>query len=149
MGEPRRARRSIYDLINEYVRRLEEQAEELGTALTERPSWDLQSCCLEALCNVSVGADQVIVTADLPYTDPDTITVEQIDNEVLEIKAEMKRKVSFAEFGVTHRQGEFRYFRCQTRIPVPVDIKRMKTKFQRGFLSVHLPRKKGHKIRVE
>jgi HSP20 family molecular chaperone IbpA len=150
MAETRRRRRSIFDLIGDYVEELETLSEELsGAAMAERPSWDLRSCCIEPLCNVFVAADEVVVTADLPNTDPAKIKVEQINKDALEIKAEMKRKIRFDEFGITYRQGEFQFFRCQTHIPVSVDIKRMKTKFKRGILEVHLPRKRGYRIKGE
>jgi HSP20 family molecular chaperone IbpA len=129
---------------------LEALSEELGeVAMAERPSWDLRSCCIEPLCSVFVAADEVVVTADLPNTDPNTIKVEQVNKDTLEIRAEMKRKIRFDELGITHRQGVFQFFRCQTHIPVPVEVKRMETKFKRGILEVHLPRKKGYRIKVE
>jgi len=150
MAEIRRRRRSILDLISDYLEDLEAFSEELGeVVLGERPSWDLRSCCIEPLCSVFVAADEVVVTADLPNTNPDSIKVEPINSDTLDIRAEMKRKVRFSEFGITHRQGEFQFFRCQTHIPVQVDAKRMQTKFKRGILEVHLPRKKGYRIKVE
>jgi HSP20 family protein len=150
MAEARRRRRSIFDLISDYLEDLETLSEELGeVAMAEHPSWDLRACCIEPLCSVFVTPDEVVVTADLPYTDPDTIKVKQVNRDTLEIRAEMKRKIRFNEFGITHRQGEFQFFRCPTHIPVSVDAKRMKTKFKRGILEVHLPRKKGYRIKVE
>jgi HSP20 family molecular chaperone IbpA len=119
------------------------------TAVEEGPSWDVSTCCLEPLCNVQVAAHEVVVTADLPYANPETIEVEQVGKRTLEIKAKMKRKINFKDFGITHRQGEFEFFRCQTRIPVPVDMKRMKKELKRDFLEVHLPRKKSHRTKVE
>jgi len=128
---------------------LEALSEELGeVTMTERPSWDLKLCCIEPLCNVFVAANEVVVTADLPNTDPDTIKVDQVNKGTLEIKAKMKRKIRFHEFGITHRQGEFQFFRCQIPLPVPVNVKQMTTKFKRGILEVHLPRKKGQRIKV-
>jgi len=146
----RRRRRSIFDLIRDYIEDIEALAEEfLEPAYAERPSWDTRSCCLEPLCSVFVTPDEVIVTADLPNTNPDTIKVTPVSPDTLEIKAEMKRKIRFDEFGITHRQGEFTFFRCQTNIPVPVNMDRIKTEFKRGILEVHLPRKKGYRIKVE
>jgi len=150
MAETRRRRRLIFDLISDYLEDLETLSEELGeVAMAEHPSWDLRSCCIEPLCSVFVAADEVVVTADLPYTDPDKVKVEQVNRNTLEIKAEMKRKISFHEFGVTHRKGEFQFFRCLTHIPVSVDAKKMRTRFKRGILEVHLPRKRGIRIPVE
>ena len=145
-----RRKRSIFEIIREHVEDLEAFADKLmESALMERPSWDLQSCCLEPLCSVFVSADEVVVTADLPNIDPKNIKVEAVAEDLIEINAKMKRKLHFEDFGITHRQGEFSAFRCQTRIPVSVDTKKMKTQFKRGILEVHLPRKKGYKIKIE
>lgn len=145
-----RKKRSIFEIIREHVEDLEAFADELmESVLMERPSWDLQSCCLEPLCSVFVSADEVVVTADLPNIDPKNIKVEAVGEDLIEINAKMKRKLHFEDFGITHRQGEFSAFRCQTRIPVSVDTKKMKTQFKRGILEVHLPRKKGYRIKVE
>jgi len=149
MPETRRRKFSLFDLVSDYIENLESLSEEMGRAFAERPSWDTRTCCIEPLCSVFIVADEVVVTADLPNTKPDTIKVEPVNRDLLEIKAEMKRKISFDEFGITHRQGEFQFFRCQARIPVPVDTKRIKTQFKRGILEVHLPRKKSYRIRVE
>ncbi len=146
----RQRRRSIFDLIRDYIEDIEALAEEfLEPAFAERPSWDVRSCCLEPLCSVFVTPDEVIVTADLPNINPDTIEVTPISADTLEIRAEMRRKIRFDEFGITHRKGEFQFFRCQTSIPVPVNMDRIKTEFKRGILEVHLPRKKGYRIKVE
>jgi len=145
-----RKKRSIFEIIREHVEDLEAFADRLvESAFVERPSWDLQSCCLEPLCSVFVSVDEVVVTADLPNIDPRNIKVEAVAEDLIEIAAKMKRKLHFEDFGVTHRQGEFSAFRCQTRIPVPVNIKQMKTQFKRGILEVHLPRKKGYRIKIE
>jgi len=148
--QERRRRRSIFDLIRDYVEDIEALAEELlEPAFAERPSWDTRSCCLEPLCNVFVTPDEVIVTADLPNIHPDTIKVTPISADALEIRAEMRRKIRFDEFGITHRKGEFQFFRCQTNIPVPVNMDRIKTEFKRGILEIHLSRKKGYRIKIE
>jgi HSP20 family molecular chaperone IbpA len=146
----RQRRRSIFDLIRDYIEDIEALAEELfEPAFAERPSWDARSCCLEPLCSVFVTPDEVIVTADLPNINSDSIKVTPISTDTLEIRAEMKRKIRFDEFGITHREGEFQFFRCQTSIPVPVDMDRVRTEFKRGILEIHLPRKKGYRIKVE
>jgi len=84
-----------------------------------------------------------VVTADLPYVEPETVKVEAVSEDLIEIVAKMRQKLRFDDFGITHRKGEFSSFRCQARIPVPVDTERMKIYFKRGILEVHLPRKRG------
>lgn len=140
----RQRRRSIFDLIRDYIEDIEALAEEfLEPAFAEHPSWDVRSCCLEPLCSVFVTPDEVIVTADLPNINQDTIKVTPINADALEIKAKMRRKIRFDQFGITHRKGEFQFFRCQASIPMPVNMDRIKTKFKRGILEIHLPRKKA------
>jgi len=90
-----------------------------------------------------------VVTADLPNTEPETVKVEAVSEDLIEIAAKMKRKMRFDDFGITHREGEFSSLRCQTRIPVPVDTKRMKISLKRGILEIRLPRKRGYEIKVE
>jgi len=143
----RRRRRSIFELIHEYMEEMESLAEELLP--TEQPTWDIQAHTIEPLCNVFVAPDEVIVTADLPFSEPDSIKVEPIDRKTLEISAKMKRRVCCDDLGIFHQTGEFSTFNCQTRIPVPVDLGRRKAKFKKGILEIRLPRKKGYEIKVE
>ena len=146
----KRRRRSIFEVMNEYMEDFRTWAEEMiESAVAERPSWDVRSCCLEPLCNVFITVDEAIVTADLPSTDPKSIKVEAVSEDSVEISAKMKRRLRFDDFGITHRRGEFSSFRCQVRIPVPVDTEQMKIDFKRGVLEVRLPRKKGYEIKIE
>jgi len=141
----RRRRRSIFDLMSEYMEDFRTWAEEMiESMIAERPSWDVRACCLEPLCNVFVTIDEVVVTADLPNTNPKSVRVKAVGEDLIEIKAEMKRKLRFDDFGITHRKGEFSYFRCQVRIPVPVDTEQMKIDFKRGVLEARLPRKRHY-----
>lgn len=143
-------RKDFFELMRAYFKDWETFADELlESVMMERPSWDIESCCLEPLCNIFVSADEVVVTADLPSIDPKTIKVETVNANVIEIKAGMKRKIRFHDFGITHREGEFTSFRCHVHIPVSVDMKKMETQFKRGILEVRIPRKKGYKIKVE
>ncbi|UCE96863.1 MAG: Hsp20/alpha crystallin family protein [Candidatus Bathyarchaeota archaeon] len=138
---------SIFDLIHEYLEEIKELTEELLPS--ERPSWDIESLTIEPLCNVSVTPNEVIVTADLPFTDPNSVKVEPVDSMTLEISAKIERRICCEDLGITHQEGEFSAFNCQTRIPVPVEMKKRKSKFKKGILEVRLPRKKGYEIKVE
>ncbi len=142
-----RRRRSIFELINEYVEEMEALAEELLPI--QHPSWNIEAHTIEPLCNVSVAPSQVVVTADLPFSDPNSIKVEPVDNKTLEISAKMKRQVCCEDLGIIHHKGQFSTFNCQTHIPVPVDMKKRNVKFKKGILEVRLPRKKGYEIKVE
>ncbi len=134
-----RKRRSIFDLIKEYIEETE------GSSPVERPSWDVEAHTIKPLCNVSVTPNEVIVTADLPFSDPDSVRVEPVDEKTLEISARIRRRVCCEDLGIIHQRGEFSTFNCQTRIPVAVDMKRKEAKFKKGILEVRLPRKKESK----
>jgi len=146
----RRRRRSIFEILSEYIEDLEAMAEEwMEYAFAERPSWDVTTGCLEPLRNVFVTSDEVIITVDLPFAEPETVEVEAVSDDLIEVKAKMRRRLRFDDFGVFHREGEFYSYHCRTRIPVPVEMERMRVQFKRGILEVHLPRKRGYRIRVE
>ncbi len=142
-----RRKRSIFDLINQYAEQMEELAEELLPL--QHPSWDIEAHTIEPLCNVFITPEKVIVTADLPFSDPKSIKINPVDEKTLEINAKMKRRMCCEDFGIIHQKGEFFTFNCQTRIPVPVNMERREVKFKKGILEVKLPRKKGFRIEVE
>jgi HSP20 family molecular chaperone IbpA len=146
----RRKKRSIFDLMSEYMEEFEAVADKLmESTFAEHPSWNTESCCLEPLCNVFVTPDEVVITADLPNAEHESVKVEALSGDLIEITAEMKRKMRFDDFGITHREGEFSSLRCQPRIPVPIDTKRMKISFKHGILEIRFPRKRGYEIKVE
>jgi HSP20 family molecular chaperone IbpA len=135
-------RRLIFDVMGEYVDGFEAWADEImESAFPEGPSWNKDACCLYALCNVFVTPQEVIVTADLPNIEPETVKVE-VNENLFEIKAEMKKKLRFADFGIYYRQGEFSFLRCQVRIPVPVGASKMKISCRERIWEIRFPRKK-------
>ncbi|MEM2875726.1 MAG: Hsp20/alpha crystallin family protein, partial [Candidatus Bathyarchaeia archaeon] len=146
-GERRKP--SIFDLMREYMEELEKAVKEMFETSFECPSWDLDSSSLEPLFNVFVTSEEVIVTADLPYAKPETVKINAISEDKIEIFAKMRVKVAFEDFKITHRRGEFSSFRCQVPIPVPVEITHAKANLNRGILEIRMPRKKGYEIKVE
>jgi len=142
MSEKQR-KQSIFDMMNEYMEEFEALANELmASSFPEGPSWNTETCCLQALSNVFVTPREVIVTADLPNIEPETVKVEAIDENLIEITAKMKKKVRFADLGIYHRQGEFSFLRCQGRVHVAFDAEKMEISYKGGILEVRFPRKK-------
>ena len=135
-------KRSIFDVMGEYVEVFDALADELLEAtFPEGPSWNTETCCLQALSNVFVTTREVVVTADMPNIEPETVKVEAVDETLIQITAKMKKKVRFADLGICHRQGEFSTLRCQDRIQVAFDSEKMKTAFTGGIIEVRFPRK--------
>ena len=136
-------KRSIFDIIGKYTEEFDAFADELmESAFHESPSWNTETCCLQALSNVFITSREVIVTADLPNIEPETVKVEAVDENLIEITAKMKKKVRFADLGIYHRQGEFSFLRCQGRVHVAFDAEKMKISCKGGILEVRFPRKK-------
>jgi len=135
-------KRSIFDVMGEYVEAFDALADELLEAtFPESPSWNTETCCLQALSNVFVTSREVVVTADMPNIEPETVKVEAVDETLIQITAKMKKKVRFADLGICHRQGEFSALRCQDRIQVGFDSEKMKIAFTGGIIEVRFPRK--------
>jgi HSP20 family molecular chaperone IbpA len=135
-------KRSIFDVMGEYMDEFEAWADEVvESAFPEGPSWNNDACCLYALCNVFVTPKEVVITADLPNIEPETVKVE-IDENLFQIKAEMKKKVRFTDLGIYYRQGEFSSLRCQVRIPVAVDASKMTISYRGRIWEIRFPRKK-------
>ena len=146
MSEKQR-KRSIFNTMKEYMAEFNALADELMEAtFPEGPSWNTETCCLQALSNVFITPREVIVTADLPNIEPETVKVETIDENLIEITAKLKKKVRFADLGIYHRQGEFSFLRCQDRIEVAIDAEKMKISCKGGILEVRFPRKRKYKI---
>ena len=138
-----RKRRSTTDIFDDYFQDLEQEYERWRDRLLERPSWDQRTSTIEPLRDMVVTPTEVTVTVDLPLTKEKTLQVKPLDGNTLEISARMKRRMTFREMGITHHRGEFQRFHCRSRIPVPVQMSKMRIRFKKGMLEVHLPRKRG------
>ena len=120
----KREKPSTFNAMEQYLEDLQTLADELmESAFPEDPSWNTETCCLEALSNVFITPREVIVTADLPNVKPETVKVEKVDENLIEITAKMKKKVRFTDLGIDHRHGEFSLLRCQGRLDVAINEK--------------------------
>lgn len=138
---------SGFDVIKKYLEEIEALAEEIrASTFPQSPSWNTETRCLYALSNIFITPREVIVTADLPNIEPKTVKVEVINENIIKITAKMKKKVRFEDFGISHRYGEFSLLRCQGRLHVAVDTKKMEISNEGGILEVRFPRKKLHII---
>lgn len=136
-----RKRPSISEIIDEYFADLDEWFERLGETVTERPSWNLRNCSIEPLREVTITPTEVVVTVDLPFTSKNTVKVKRVGKNTVEVSAKMKKKIRLDDLGMTHCRGEFQKFHCHMRMPVPVDMPKMDTRYKKGILEIHIPRK--------
>ena len=102
--------------------------------------WNAAAACIQPLYDLFVAATEVILTVDLPYVDQKQVKLHCPTDDSLEVYAETSRKITFKDLGAKHRHGEFTCYRARSRMPVPVDEKRISKKFKRGVLEIHIPR---------
>jgi HSP20 family molecular chaperone IbpA len=91
---------------------------------------------------VAVGPTEVVLTFDLPYVDQKKVKLTCPTDDSVEVYAETSKKITFKDLGVKHRHGEFTCYRALVQIPVPVNEKKLSSKFKSGILEVHIPRLK-------
>ena len=107
---------------------------------THGSGWNPAAASIQPLYNLFVAATEVVLTVDLPYVDQKRVKLHCPTEDSVEIFAETNRKITFRDLGAKHRHGEFTCYRARIRMPVPVDEKKISTKFKRGVLEVHIPR---------
>jgi HSP20 family molecular chaperone IbpA len=128
-------RKHFHEVMDEYFKRIEHLIEGPFTS-----GWNEAAQSIEPLYNISVGSHEVILTMDLPYVDPGQVTIKVPANDTIEVQANTKRRITFADMGVRHRGGQFKCYRARIHMPVPVVESGMTSKLKRGILQVNLPR---------
>ena len=142
-------RQSISERIDEYFDDMERWADQLRETFVEKPCWDLKTCAIEPLREITVTPSEVIVTVDLPYAKKETVKVKAVDAASLEIFAEMRRQIHLGELGVTHRKGVIQRFHGWIRLPVAVNMHKMKIQPKKGIIEIRLPRQAAKLIHQE
>ena len=137
-----RKRQSVFNMIEEYFEDMERWSEQVRETLTVGPCWDLKTCAIEPLREITITPKEVVITVDLPYAKKSTVKVKAVDANSLEIFAEMKKKISLNELGISHRKGIIQRFHGWIRIPVTVNLNKMKMQHKKGILEIRLPRKR-------
>lgn len=128
-------RKHLIDAMDEYFKRAEYMFERVFTS-----SWNEAAQSIEPLYNISVGSADVILTVDLPYVNPEEVTLKVPADDTVEVYANTKRRITFADMGVRHRGGQFKCYHARIHMPVPVLESGMTSKFKRGVLEIRLPR---------
>jgi HSP20 family molecular chaperone IbpA len=128
-------KKHILETMDEYFKRAEFMVERAFVS-----SWNETAESIEPLYNITVGSSEVIVTMDLPYVNPEEVTLKLPADDVIEIYANTKRRITFADMGVSHRRGQFKSYHTRIHMPVPVVESGMTSKFKRGVLEIRLPR---------
>jgi HSP20 family molecular chaperone IbpA len=121
----------------DYIKRTEQIAERMLTT-----GWNERCSTIEPLSDIILGAEEVVVTMDLPYVDPKAVQVNVIADDTIEMRAKTKHRISLNDLGVKHRNGEFSFYHAVLHMPVPVNDEGMSSKLKRGILEIHLPRQR-------
>lgn len=139
--ERRRRLRSLFDIIESMLEDME--------SFEEEPMYDAERCCLEPLTEVKETENEIIITADLPGVNKESISIHG-DEEHIIIEATLRKEIKFEGWLAAGGEISFKGFRKAIKLPVSVDIERAKTSFRQGILEIRLPKKvKRVKIKIE
>ena len=117
-------------------------ASETNVSPAHGSGWNVAAACIHPLYDLFVAPTEVVLTFDLPFVNQKQVKVRCPTDDSVEVFAETSKKITFKDLGAKHRHGEFTCYRAMVQIPVPVDEKRISTKFKSGILEVHIPRLK-------
>jgi HSP20 family molecular chaperone IbpA len=134
-------RRRLTDIIEEYMGRLEGIIENYLAEVEKRSLWHPSSEAIEPLANVYVEPREVVITVDIPCADSESARVRFVDENTVEIEANLQRTLDFSSLRVTHRSGRFKKYHIRIDLPVPVDPSRASITCYRNVLEVRAPRK--------
>jgi HSP20 family molecular chaperone IbpA len=128
-------RKHLFEAMDEYFKRAEYMFERVFAS-----SWNEATQSIEPLYNIAVGSSEVILTVDLPYVNQEEVTLKLPADDIVEIYANTKRRITFVDMGVRHRGGQFKSYHARIHMPVSVLESGMTSKFKRGVLEIRLPR---------
>ena len=132
---------SIFKTTEKNIEEIEALTEEfIGSTILESPSWNTETFCLHALSRVIITPREVIITADLPKIEINTLNIKKKDENIIQITARLKKKVTFIDLGVYHRQGIFSFLRCQNRVNVSFNAEKMSISYEGGILELRFQR---------
>jgi len=96
--------------------------------------------------NIWAGADEVVVTAELPGMDPAEVRL-MVQNDELVIEGNRKEFKPKAEDEVHRQERIFGPFKRSVTLPFRVDAEKIRAKYSDGILTVTLPRPEAEKPR--
>jgi len=106
---------------------------------------------MRPLVDIYETPEEVVVVAELPGVRKEDIAIEATE-DVLEIKAEVKREEEVKEEAYFRRERYYKGFYRRVRLPAPVRPEGARAKYENGVLIVRLPKavaEKRHRIKVE
>ena len=107
--------------------------------------WNLQAHSLRPLHQVKETKESITVLVDLPYVEKEAVTL-RVDEQSIDLSAELRQPIRYERWGTAQRECDFE--RMSVTIPLPAKIipDEAIAKFQKGVLTVGLPRKMKKKI---
>ena len=140
---------SIFELMEEFRRKIEKIFEESFEYFFETPMYDIERKELSPLSQIIETEDEVIAMFDLPCVEKEDIKLEATE-DYLRIEAPLKKCIRISPWGPVREEVEFSLFRKTIRLPSKVDPERSRARFKDGILEVRFPKKiVGFRIEIE
>jgi len=137
-----RRKKNTLDEFEKIERRVDEFFDQVFSA---QPMWNLQAHSLRPLYQVKETKESITVLVDLPYVEKEAVTL-RVDEQSIDLSAELRQPIRYERWGTAQRECDFE--RMSVTIPLPAKIipDEAIAKFQKGVLTVELPRKMKKKI---
>ena len=137
-----RRKKNTLDEFEEIERKVDEFFDQVFSA---QPMWNLQAHSLRPLYQIKETKESITVLVDLPYVEKEAVTL-RVDEQSIDLSAELRQPIRYERWGTAQRECNFE--RMSVTIPLPAKIipDEAIAKFQKGVLTVELPRKMKKKI---
>jgi len=136
---PWKPARELSSLRREMDRLFEDFLGEKGTFFPEAGSW-------VPAVDVSETDDNILVKAELPGMDSKDIDV-SVQGDILVIKGDKKEEKETKEENYHRIERRRGTFARSIKIPVPVDAENISAKYDKGVLTVTLPKQEESKAK--
>lgn len=105
-----------------------------------KPSWSASDRCLEPLIEIDNRENEIVVNVDLPCVEKKEDISLQVSEDMLEIKAMLKRAIRWERWGLMQKNVEFTAFKKIVTLPDKVRPEEATAIFRRGVLTIKLPK---------
>lgn len=122
------------------------QFEKFFTSIIDKTMDDYSNKELTPLVHFMERDSKWILEVDLPMVNKDGIEITITDNHII-VTAKLEKTYCISKYNCV---TEFNYFKKVTPLPVGIDKEKISAKFDKGILSIYMPKiSSGKNIRIE
>ena len=127
-------RRSVKELIDEEMRRLDEEVQGFKSLI--QPSWSSNGVLKPLYAMREVGNEYVIYV-DVPKVDEGSINVGFMNNKIV-LKANLKKEVRFKELSGTVSETSFKEYQEVIELPIQINPHKVRVRTKKGIIEIRV-----------